>query len=329
MLNRLKFIKLIFSFVALEKIIFPCGLKGNIFRGAFGFMFKRLADKNPSAEQYHDISGLYEKIFSPRIEHNAPSGLKDVPRSFVFNPCEEERNTIYQGESFSLGINIFGWACAYYPHFIRVMAEIGNEGIGPLRGKYAMRGVYNENCFGKRQAVFDKSGMLCEIKPSSITQMPEVETTVFKIEFLSPAEIKYEGRIQKNPLFHHIFRRLRDRISSIAYFHHGMNLGENYEALALEAEKVETLMSQWRWVELKRRSSKTLKYHNLSGVIGSAVFDAGNTDRLKYFLPWLKLGEITNVGKNSVWGMGKIKTEFNLEGKYVYMPRKEMKYAGE
>jgi CRISPR-associated endoribonuclease Cas6 len=312
-LEKLKFLKLHFSFVATDKIYFPENLKGNIFRGAFGIIFKRLNCKStPICEKKcQDATCLYGKIFEPQNFYK-PLRYKDIPRPFVFSLNNDERKFIYEGEYFNIGINLFGWAIDYYLHFIRAIEEIGNEGIGPLRGKYLIRNLFYEDYYGN---YFSLKNNNAYIQPETL-KLPETEfnydtsnTKEFKILFLTPTLIKYDNRIIRNPDFYQIFCRIRDRISAIAYFHNGIKLSENFKELEEEAKKVNIKESKIRWVDVKRRSSKTGLTQELSGIKGSITFDLKDKELFKSFYPWIKLAEITGVGKNTVWGMGKIKLD--------------------
>src|SRR5947209_9490286 len=72
------FYPLRFSFRAIDRIYFPAGKSANILRGAFGLMFKRIADPE-----------RYARIFEPTAITStgavpSPSGLANHPRPFSF-----------------------------------------------------------------------------------------------------------------------------------------------------------------------------------------------------------------------------------------------------
>lgn len=316
-LSLLKFLKLKFSLLAIDKILIPIKNKGNIFRGAFGLKFKELNCKSTPIciDKCIEPTCLYSKIFEPHYTKWAPSGMKDIPRPFILTYTNDSRIYIYPGESFNIGFNLFGWACNFYGHFITTIKAIGEEGIGPLRGRYEIKRVYCEDEFGNYQIIMDNNGVLKEAQPFSIKNSFEINSTFLKLLIKTPAMIKYESQIINQPEFYHIFLRLRDRISAIAYFHNGIELQEDFKLLELEAREVRTIKSSWQTIEIKRRSSKTHLLHDLSGVVGYAIYDFKTIERIEMFAPWLKIGEIVNVGKNSVWGMGSMKTTLNWKMK--------------
>lgn len=317
--SKLKFLKIIFSLTSLEKILIPKDLKGNIFRGAFGLKFKELNCRSTPIciERCVDPKCLYGQVFEPHYTEGTPSGMKDIPRPFVLTNVSDDRTEIYPGESFNIGFNLFGWACDYYAHFITAVKAIGEEGIGPLRGKFTVRSVFSEDWLGNREVIYDKENVLKEAKPFSIPDSFQIESKVAKIELKTPTVIKYDSQIINEPEFYQIFLRIRDRVSAIAYFHNGIELTEDFKLLELEAREVKTLKSEWKKMEVKRRSSRTHILQDMSGIVGYALYDFQTAERAEIFAPWLKIGEIVNVGKNSVWGMGEIKTILNWKTKQI------------
>jgi hypothetical protein len=125
------------------------------------------------------------------------------------------------------------------------------------------------------------------------------------ISFLTPTLLKAENAIARSAEFHHLFKRLRDRINSLSTFFGGGPLSVDFAGLGLRAEQVRTVSSDVQWVERFRTSSKTHQRHELSGFTGTAVY-AGD---LHEFLPWLALGELVHVGKHAAWGSGWISVD--------------------
>ncbi|MBP7796721.1 MAG: CRISPR system precrRNA processing endoribonuclease RAMP protein Cas6 [Elusimicrobiales bacterium] len=315
-LGSLKFLRLGFSLTAIDKIFIPRNLKGNMFRGAFGLNFKKLycQSKDICIDRCMDSNCLYKRIFEPSLpEEIAPSGLKNIPRPFIFTHVADDREIIYPGESFNIGINIFGWATEHYSEFIKTIEEIGKEGIGPLRGRFLIRMIYSIDIENNKKIIYDKNGMVENPIPFGFTNDFKPVSTQFRIILKTPTKIIYDAKPISNPEFYHIFSRLRDRISSISYFHNNIDLEENYIALEEDSKNVKTLNSRWNFVEVKRRSSRTKQLQDLSGIVGYALYDFLTLQRAELFYPWIKIGELVNVGKNSVWGMGEIQSDFNLD----------------
>jgi hypothetical protein len=112
--------------------------------------------------------------------------------------------------------------------------------------------------------------------------------------------LRADGQVIRRPEFHHVFKRLRDRINALSTFFGDGPLEVDFRGLGERAEKVRTVSSKIEWVDRFRTSSKTHQRHELSGFVGEATYE-GN---LMEFLPWLALGELLHLGKHAAWGNG-------------------------
>ncbi|MBI3669076.1 MAG: CRISPR system precrRNA processing endoribonuclease RAMP protein Cas6 [Acidobacteria bacterium] len=120
------------------------------------------------------------------------------------------------------------------------------------------------------------------------------------IRFRTPTLLRADREVVRRPEFHHVFKRLRDRINALSTFFGEGPLDLDFRELGERAEKVRTVSAQIDWVERFRTSSKTHQRHELSGFVGEATYEG----ELSEFLPWLALGELVHVGKHTAWGNG-------------------------
>jgi hypothetical protein len=140
--------------------------------------------------------------------------------------------------------------------------------------------------------------------------------TRLTLNFLTPTQLRYnptgekgKSQIVREPEFHHIVKRLRDRIDALARYYCDGPLNINYKAFGERAEEVKTVSRELYWVDQSRRSHQGHP-HDLSGFVGRITFE-GN---LSEFLPFLVLGQYLHVGENAVFGSGRYGVEFNLRG---------------
>ena len=103
------------------------------------------------------------------------------------------------------------------------------------------------------------------------------------VRFVTPTFLRADGEVVRRPEFHHVFKRLRDRINALSTFFGNGPLDVDFRGLGERAEKVRTVSAQIDWVERFRTSSKTRQRHELSGFVGEATYEADLTE----FLPWL------------------------------------------
>jgi hypothetical protein len=123
------------------------------------------------------------------------------------------------------------------------------------------------------------------------------------IRFLTPAHLVFEERAVRQPEFHHLIRRLRDRLNALATFYGDGPLDLDFAGLAQRAESVRCVSRDLHWEERSRVSSKAGKRgqrHSIGGFTGDCVFEG----ELGEFMPLLRLGELAHVGKHAAWGNG-------------------------
>jgi CRISPR-associated endoribonuclease Cas6 len=307
-----------FTLIPREVLFVPAVNKANMLRGAFGHAFRRLccvpqcasARECPLAE-----SCPYKTTFEPSPPPDADrlSRNQDIPRPFMFRAPASDKTKFQPGEEFEFGLVLIGRAIESLPYFVLAFREVAAQGIGLNRAKCELREV---------KEVLDSD------VPSSAAQIYAASDQVFRsprgvdverwmagrlaafprplgktrIRFLSPTHIKSENQVVRSPDFHHVFKRLRDRINALSTFYGSGPLDADFAGLGARAGHVHTVASHVRWEERSRTSSKTHQQHGLSGFVGEAVYEG----ELDEFLPWLMMGELVHLGKHTAWGMGQI-----------------------
>jgi hypothetical protein len=136
--------------------------------------------------------------------------------------------------------------------------------------------------------------------PDTRHPTPSADPLRITISFRTPTLLRANGAIIRVPEFHHLFKRLRDRINALSTFFGDGPLEVDFRNLGERAEKIRTVSSQTDWLDRFRRSSKTKQRHELSGFVGQAIYEGTLHD----FLPWLAMGELVHVGKHAAWGNG-------------------------
>lgn len=290
---------------------------GNTLRGAFGSTFKRLVCPTP-----HECGGTclmkttcpYGRLFepSPPPETDRLSLNRDIPRPFVFRPPSRSELTADSGtEALSFELNLIGSAADYLPYFLVTFRELGQQGIGIGRGRYCIARVSLLNEGGADIAII-YSGDDNTVRPSSIhvtykdccrlaAERFSKKTGRVTIRFLTPTYLKVDGKIIERPDFHHLIKRLRDRINALAHFYCGETLDLEFKAFGERAESIRTIHGHVRWEDRDRRSWKTGLSHDMGGFVGEVTYEG----KLEDFLPLLILGQYTHVGKYAVWGNGR------------------------
>ncbi len=119
-----------------------------------------------------------------------------------------------------------------------------------------------------------------------------------RVEFLTPTELKGGEGLE----FGVLFARLRDRISSLRALYGPGPLDIDFRAMGDRAKRVRTVFSDVQDVNRTRISRRTGQRHPISGLIGVVEYEGD----LAEFLPYLKAGAWTGVGRQTVWGKGEL-----------------------
>jgi len=123
-----------------------------------------------------------------------------------------------------------------------------------------------------------------------------------RLEFLTPTFIKFKGEISPDaPPFAALVQALLIRIPMLSAIHCGEVWREDFKSLVTRAWEVKKVEDETTWVSFRRYSSFKGKVASLEGVAGHVEY-AGPVEE---FLPLLCIGQLTHVGKGSVFGLGR------------------------
>lgn len=293
----------------------PTG-KGNVLRGAFGATLRRLVCVAP---QQRGCAGCdqaprcaYHLIFDPVDLHTAKR-MHNVPRGFVIKPPLEATTQYTASHPLVFDMILIGDRRNYIPWIVVPFAQLGKSGIGINRGRFQL-GEISIIKDGQAEPVYDPYTNTFTNKEVLITgeeiisHAQRLDPHHITIEFLTPTRLRYnptgkkgESILVRAPEFHHLIRRLRDRISTLAAAYCGAPLKIDFAGIAARAMGVRVEERSLNWVAQQRRSkSQGGITHDQSGFIGRITF-AGE---LREFLPFILLGEYTHVGEDAVFGNG-------------------------
>jgi len=265
-------LRLRFGFRAEQPLFFPPGKPGNVLRGAFGAMLHKTAS---AAE--------YAAIFAPKAAGGGPSGLADQPRPFVFRAAHLDGVTIAPGAPFHFDVHLFDMREAARVYFVKGFAQVAEEGMGPGRARAALLSVEREDLAVELNGPPERAGRV-------------------RVRFVTPTELKADQALVTRPEFPILFARLRDRISTLRALYGPGPLDIDFRGMGEHAAHVRLSRCELRWIETERRSSRTGQTHPLGGFTGEAEYDGDVGE----FLPYLRAGVWTGVGRQTVWGKGEI-----------------------
>jgi hypothetical protein len=286
-----------FQFRATETVLFPPGKSGNIVRGAFGSIFRRLVCvpqcRGPRTCEIREACP-YARIFEPRLARGRPSGLSDWPRPFVFRAHHLDGRSVEPGESFHFDLHLFEVREPWLAHFAHSFEQLAREGLGPGRGRATLTHVS-----GTLLDAGPPTPLSLDLSPGA-TAVPRL-----LVRFLTPTELKTGDALAESPEFATLFARVRDRLSTLRALYGPGPLAIDFKAMGKRAALVKMIRSEIRHVQVTRRSTKTGQVHPIGGFTGEAEYEGD----LAEFLPYLRAAVWTGVGRQTVWGKGVIETE--------------------
>src|SRR5579884_498265 len=293
-----------------EKLLFPSedyGGKTAALRGALGYGLKGLLCPDvrllcPRCELRNQC--LYPKIFTlgPDNHPGKLSRNQDLPRPFLIRPFLDGRREYTSHSPFVFDLFLFGFAVQHLDYVFIAFKNLEAQGIGIGRGQFRLERIESVGLQGQvLNVVHDGSKYLKPLTSEFDVSIPDTGTSLLAMRFLTPVTIKAEGRILEKPRFHHLVKRLRDRISSLIQFYTALTIDWDFKEIGLFAERIEEVENSLRWINRFRRAGHSRETHDLGGAVGRLVVRG---EALKNLFPLLWLGQYTGIGKNAVFGNG-------------------------
>jgi len=232
---------------------------------------------------------------------------------------------------------LIGKAVEYLPYFVLSFREVERSGFGPNRTRCQLEQVNVDGQLGgsdawpEMAANGNQKAYGCQVESvytsrDQLLRIPRVRSmaeyvnqrerdlrhgiknaSLLTVHFSTPTSLRFQGREIRDPEFHHLFKRVRDRVNSLFTFYGPGPIDTDFKALGDLAERVTTVSSCLRWVERTRFSAKRRQRHELSGFVGNCVYDFSHLPSgvREELFRWLLAGELLHVGKHTVWGNGK------------------------
>ncbi|ASS74484.1 hypothetical protein CIG75_05405 [Tumebacillus algifaecis] len=289
--------------------------KTSAFRGGFGRVFKALTCAFPGKECtdcsiQHSCPYIYVFETKPPVNSKVAPKFESVPRPYVISSEFDGKRFFKPGEKLSFELSIFGDAFDYVPFFIRAFEMLGSKGIGKERKPYTLHRVEVINLStGSSFLIYDSHQKHIQHRPIIFTgqklldRAAQITAHSFTVTFETPLRMKYNGNYTADPQFHLLIRNALRRVSSLLYFHHGgQELNLDFHNLLRKAEGVKVVTSSARWVDWERFSARQDTKMSLGGIMGEVSYEGDLTP----FIPFLLAAEALGIGKQTVFGLGKL-----------------------
>ncbi len=286
--------------------------KGSTLRGAFGHALKTVtcALKHQECETcLLAKTCAYALIFA--TEKLCDSHVTARPHPYIINPPMSEQQDYEAEETFEFNLVLVGPAPRFLPHIIYAIGEMGKHGLGKGakdgQGRFALTAVRMAGAPNDQDPLYDEHGKTLRspgpLPPLALEAIGQ-PVQHLSIELLTPLRIKKNNFfLQKIPDFSDLVRAALRRVSTLEE-HYGENPPElGYHDLVRRAETITLRDAAIRWQDHKRYSNRQQQDMSFGGLVGRLDFEGD----LAPFLPLLRYCEAVNLGKQTAFGLGKIR----------------------
>jgi CRISPR-associated endoribonuclease Cas6 len=251
---------------------------GSTLRGAFGVSLKKVVCINPS----FSCEGCFAKencLFYEFFEEK--NRAHQYRFDFALNP-----------QNYDFSLYLFEEATQKLPYVVSAIHKMLTEqGLGKDRQTF---GIEKITCNDK--TIYEEGTFnLKDIKPQTFT-IEELPKSV-KLHLTTPLRMKYQNRLlNKKPPLEPLLYSIQNRLSEI----------KNQPKVKLTfTPHYKEKRADIRFHDQTRRSNRQRTKLQIGGILGEIEYE--EIDEKSLML--LKLGEILGVGKQTVFGMGKIEVK--------------------
>lgn len=287
--------------------------KGSTIRGGLGHSLKKIACALKRQECQDCLlrnTCAYALLYEthpgqgPGDSHPILSPVRRRPHPYVLIPPDDSTRHYQSGEPFSFGIQLFGPAIQYLPHVVFAVQEMGKAGLGRGNlngeGRFLLEAVYQDD-----QRIYDGKALAAPPQPISLAINPPPVAPVARLTLtcLTPLRLKYTNQLQGSLPFHLLIRAALRRIAALESAYGEGEPDLDYKGLAARAAQVAIEKAACRWAEIERYSARQKTAMLIGGIMGAITY----TGELGEFLPLLRYCEITHLGKQTSFGLGRIR----------------------
>ena len=249
---------------------------GSTLRGAFGVSLKKVVCINPSFE----CEGCFAKD------------------SCLYYDFYEEKNRAHQyrfdfelnPKNYDFSLYLFEDATEKLPYVVSAIHKMLTEqGLGVDRKRFEIERIECNNKLIYKEGTFDLKDIQKEEFKAKVT------SDKITLKFLTPLRMKYQGKLlNKKPPLEILLYSIQNRLNEIK------NLPKSKLTFTPNYKEGKY---QINFTDQTRRSNRQKTKLQIGGITGEIEYES--IDEKSLIL--LELGEIIGVGKQTVFGMGKIK----------------------
>lgn len=289
--------------------------KGSTFRGIFGHALKKVVcalKRQDCKDCLLKERCIYTLVFETNLAIKVPDGLRlsAPPNPFVIEPPISNETIYKKGSSFDFNLLLFGNVNNSLAYFIYAFDQIGNAGIGKRIGEN--RGVFSLKEVKSNESIIysDKDRSLVKTEESEeivLNNQANDNDSTFQIKLIleTPLRLKFENHLKADLPFHVLVRAMLRRVSSLFIFYDGGEPPLDYRGLVERAKDIRIAGQNLTWFDWERYSNRQDQKMLMGGITGSITYEG----KMGEYLPLIEFCEKVHIGKQTTFGLGKIRSE--------------------
>jgi hypothetical protein len=277
-----------------------------LFRSIIGFQLRKMcciAHNAVCSDCMFNASCIYGVTFESIVpkDNTVMAGRDRVSHPIIINTDNFAGETL---DSLLLNLVFLGPTIPYFPYFYHALKKGGEGGITKERVPYQVSDIVEYSDTGERRSLMiDEQNIETQIEPEKWEYNPGTETSIeknVKITLLSPLRFKAQGRYARQLVDAELAGCLHRRTQVLCsqYGHNDYSGGYQFLGGWTVAEQ------NLKWQDFVHYSARQKKAMLLGGLIGNFVLSGNFTP---YELGFLHFAEKFHAGKNTNFGLGKIK----------------------
>ena len=326
-LPEIHYLKLRFHLVSAAEARLPA-FKGSMLRGAFGHALRKtvcaIGPQTDCADCMLKQQCAYTRLFETFITGQPPRflrGLDTSPRPLVFETVDTSQ-TLEAGQPLPFDLVLFGSATEFVPYVVFAVFQMAQTGLGHQRHRFQLEQADcqqvsedNPTEFTWRQ-LYDAASQSLLFAPIPIllqnTQVPANNPHQLRLKFLTPTRLQSKGDYTTEFNFRHLVFKMLRRVLELAYFHEPeAEINWEFHDLLVAADKVNIAQRNLHWSDWQRYSNRQHSKVKMGGFVGDLLLEG----ELEPFMELLSYIEVLHFGKGTVFGLGKITVNNEINNK--------------
>lgn len=283
---------------------------GSLVRGALGMALRQVSctTGEPTCTGCPEIPVCpYGYGFETPLPADAPDRALGpfVPHPFVLSLDAPAR--LVPGDPFAIDLALIGRGRFHLASFVEAVRWLARRGLSARRGRFGIERVDDISPAGPRAILLPEQPVfLAEPTDWTLASLVQPAPGAVTLRTLSPLRLLARGEPVGELDLALLLRALFRRIGALARYHCGFEPQVDYPRL-LEHARTQVRIVERRlvWKELPRYSARQKRRMVLGGLEGSLAFEGD----LAPALPFLRLGELVQVGKGTSFGLGRYRLD--------------------